>query len=427
MSSSDSADDDVWSESWGGTAPAAKGLIAPHDRSGPVSCSVGARKLGHTVSALFPLPKALIGLTGALSLLVSLGGCQPGSYSSDDYSPQLAGDRPALSDIDWLTDPKSWEGPSTALLSSDAVTPITNTPPEPDLPRTVTSRDLAGDVEVTVERAERIIAVDLAGSLAQTVVGLGYGDRLVGRDISTQIPGLEDLPVVTGTGHAISPEAVLELRPDLILTDGTVGPIDVMLQLREAGIPVVFIRVAPGLDQPALQAHAVSTVLGQPELGARLGERINEEIDRVVATIADNTLADPSDRLRMVFLYLRGANGIYYLFGEESGAGELITALGGIDVAGEIGWEGLRPVTDEALVAANPDLILVMSTGLTSVGGVEELVTVKPAIGLTTAGQNLRFVDMADNLVLGFGPRTPLVLDALARAIYAPAQSPATR
>jgi iron complex transport system substrate-binding protein len=307
------------------------------------------------------------------------------------------------------------------------VTPITNTPPEPDLPRTVTSRDLAGDVEVTVERAERIIAVDLAGSLAQTVVGLGYGDRLVGRDISTQIPGLEDLPVVTGTGHAISPEAVLELRPDLILTDGTVGPIDVMLQLREAGIPVVFIRVAPGLDQPALQARAVSNVLGQPELGARLGERIDAEIDQVVATIAENIPSDPSDRLRMVFLYLRGTNGIYYLFGNESGAGELITALGGIDVAGEIGWEGLRPVTDEALVAANPDLILVMSTGLTSVGGVEELVTVKPAIGLTTAGQQLRFVDMADNLVLGFGPRTPLVLDALARAIYAPAQSPATR
>lgn len=379
------------------------------------------------MSVLSSTPNKFIGLTGAFALIVSLGGCQPGSYSPDGYSQQLAGARPALSDIDWLDDPKGWEGPSTALLSSDVVTPITDTPVEPSLPRTVISRDLAGDVEVTVERADRIIAVDLAGSLAQTVVGLGYGDRLVGRDISTQIPGLENVPVVTGTGHAISPEAVLELRPDLILTDGTVGPIDVMLQLREAGIPVVFVREAPGLDQPALQARAVANVLGQPDLGARLGERINADLDRVVATIAQNTPTDTSERLRMVFLYLRGANGIYYLFGAESGADELITALGGIDVAGEIGWEGLRPVTDEALVAANPDLILVMSTGLTSVGGVEQLVTLKPAIGLTTAGQQRRFVDMADNLVLGFGPRTPLVLDALARAIYAPAQSPPLR
>jgi len=78
-------------------------------------------------------------------------------------------------------------------------------------------------------------------------------------------------------------------------------------------------------------------------------------------------------------------------------------------------------MTDEALIAANPDLILVMSEGLDSVGGPEELVRLKPAIGLTAAGQNLRFVDMDDSQVLSFGPRTPAVMDALARAIYDPA------
>ena len=121
-----------------------------------------------------------------------------------------------------------------------------------------------------------------------------------------------------------------------------------------------------------------------------------------------------------MFLYLRGANGIYYLFGEESGTGELIEALGGRDIATEIGWTGLRPMTDEALIAANPDLILVMSGGLESVGGVSRLVALKPALGLTPAGQRERFVDMADSQVLSFGPRTAQVIDALARAIYSP-------
>ena len=357
-------------------------------------------------------------------MVLTAGGCQPGSYSDSQEVVQPAGQRAPLAEINWLSEPKTWQGPSTAVLSTSAIEPIVADAPEPQLPQTVTSRDLAGDVEVRVSSAERIIAVDLAGSLAQTVWGLGYGDRLVGRDISTVIPGAEELPVVTGTGHAISPEAVLELRPDLILTDGTVGPIDVMLQLREAGIPLVFIREEPGIDQPAQQARAVAEVLGQPELGEALAERIDREIAEVTATIAQNTPSLSEDKLRMVFLYLRGANGIYYLFGDESGAGDVIDALGGIDVAGEIGWEGLRPVTDEALVAANPDLILVMSTGLESVGGVEQLVELKPAIGLTAAGQNRRFVDMADYAVLGFGPRTPEVLDALARAIYAPQESP---
>lgn len=122
----------------------------------------------------------------------------------------------------------------------------------------------------------------------------------------------------------------------------------------------------------------------------------------------------------MLFLYLRGGSGIYYLFGSESGVDDLITAVGGIDVAAEIGWAGMKPMTDEAIIAAAPDLILVMSSGLESTGGVDGLLESKAAIGITPAGQNRRFVSMADGEILSFGPRTPDVIDAVARAIYAP-------
>jgi iron complex transport system substrate-binding protein len=267
-----------------------------------------------------------------------------------------------------------------------------------------------------------VLALDISGSLAATVWALGFGDRLVGRDISTTFPGVEDLPVVTGSGHAISPESVLALRPDLIITDGTIGPLDVVLQLREAGVPVVFVRAQPGLDQPAELARSVAAVFGAPETGELLANRVTREIAEVVDVVLANTPQAEADKLRMVVLYLRGANGIYYLFGNESGAGELIEALGGIDIATDIGWVGLRPMTDEALIGANPDLILVMSGGLDSVGGVEKLLELKPALALTPAGQNQRFVDMADSQLLSFGPRTPQIIDGLARAIYAPGE-----
>ena len=371
---------------------------------------------------LSPLSRVLrlVSLALSVSTVLVLGACQPGSYRGSDASAPLASDVPPLEDIAWLDEPLSWQGPSTAVLAASSLEPLSLGNRTPSLPVTFTSDDLSGPQEVVVEKTDRIIAVDMSGSLAQTVWGLGLGDRLVGRDISTTLPGTEDLPVVTGTGHSISVESVLELRPDIVLTDGTVGPIDVMLQLRQAGITLVFIREPAGLDQPAAQARRVAKILGVPEQGELLATRVDTEITSVVDTIERNIPAERESRFRMVFLYLRGANGIYYLFGDESGAGDLIEALGGIDVAGEIGWDGLRPMTDEALISANPDLILVMSHGLDSVGGVDALIAKKPAIGLTNAGQNRRFVDMADAVVLGFGPRTPGVLDALARAIYAP-------
>jgi iron complex transport system substrate-binding protein len=80
----------------------------------------------------------------------------------------------------------------------------------------------------------------------------------------------------------------------------------------------------------------------------------------------------------------------------------------------------MRPMTDEALVAADPDLILTMTGGIDSVGGVDGLLQEKPAIALTKAGEHRRIVDMDDGTILSFGPRSALVIDALARAIYAP-------
>ena len=93
-----------------------------------------------------------------------------------------------------------------------------------------------------------------------------------------------------------------------------------------------------------------------------------------------------------------------------------------LDVAGEIGWAGMKPVTDEGIVKAAPDVVLVMSDGLSSVGGVDGLLETLPAVASTPAGESRRIIDMADSTVLSFGPQTADVLDALAVALYAPAR-----
>lgn len=363
-------------------------------------------------------PRVPTALMGAALSVVLLAGCtataQPGSSGVVTADPAAP-----LASLEFLSDPHDYVGPSTAILGDDSIDAPADAV-EQSLPVTVVSRDLAGDTEVTIDSTDRILPMDLSGSIAATVFGLGFGDQVVGRDISTTFAGTEDLPIVTSGGHTVNSEAILALRPTVIITDGTIGPIDVVLQLRDAGIPVVFVDIVPGIDGPATLALDVATALGAPAAGEALAQRLTEEIDAAVAEIA--ALLPDGEPLRMMFLYLRGASGIYYLFGEEAGADSLITALGGLDVAAELGIAESRPLTDEAVVAADPDLILVMTDGLASVGGVDGLLEAKPAIALTTAGQNRRFVDMADGQVLGFGPRTPAILDALARAIYAPGQ-----
>jgi len=246
------------------------------------------------------------------------------------------------------------------------------------------------------------------------------GHHLVGRDISTESPEAKDLPLVTQNGHELNAEAILDLDPTVIITDTSLGPWDVVLQMRDAGIPVVVVDSHRSLDNVGDLIHQVADALGVSEAGNALAKRTQREIDDVTAEISKVAPADKSDRLRMIFLYVRGQSGVYYMFGEGSGADSLIDALGGYDVAEEIGWNGMKPLTDEGLVAAQPDLVLMMTAGLESAGGVDGLLERLPALAETPAGQHRRFVTMDDSQILGFGPIAASALEALAVATYAP-------
>lgn len=325
-----------------------------------------------------------------------------------------AGDRPPLSELTPLENPRTYEGPTTALVADADVVPVDR--PVPVLPVTVTDNQ---DTEVTVTSADRILALDVAGTLAATVFGLGLGDRVVGRDVSTGFPSARNLPLVTGNGHQLNAEALMGLKPTVVLTDTTLGPWDAVLQLRDAGVPVVVLDPKRNLSTNAPVVRSVAKALGVPDAGEKLVRRMETEIAETIAQI-DRLAPDEQDRkLRVVFLYLRGQAGVYYLFGKGSGADSLIQALGAVDVATEVGLDGMRPINAEALAKAKPDVILMMTDGLKSVGGVDNVLSV-PGVAQTPAAQRKRFVDMDDSVVLGFGPKTAAVLDGLARALYAP-------
>lgn len=355
-------------------------------------------------------------LATAAALLLT--GCQTIAPSEATASSEKI-ELPPLSQLTPLADPTSWEGPSSAIIGGPTLSMVAERP-EQKLPSNVVSRDKTGDVEVQVKDASRLLALSITGTIAELVDAYGLADSLVGRDISTEIPGYEHLPVVTKAGHSIDAEGVLALNPSLILTDGTIGPTDVVLQLRDAGIQVVTVTRAHDPESTYELAHEVAAALGVTPLAETLNGQLQGAIAAKEAEIQALLPEDPALRPRVAFLYVRGNAGIYYLFGEGSGADSLIESLGAIDVAKDIGWVGEKPLTDEALVALNPDIILVMRKGLESTGGVDGLIAAQPSIALTNAGKHRRIVDVDDNLIFAGGTRIPDVLDGLARAIYAP-------
>ncbi|MFD3589122.1 hemin ABC transporter substrate-binding protein [Streptomyces sp. NPDC058683] len=297
---------------------------------------------------------------------------------------------------------------ATASVAAPAnrVEPLTD-PPAPKLPVTVASAD---GRKVTVRQARRI--VPLSGSLSEIVFTLGLGDRVVARDITATFRQAAKLPVVT-RNHDVSAESVLSLKPDLVLAETTTGPDEAMDQIREAGIPVLVVDPAQGLDDVGPRIRAVADALGVPSAGQELTERSEARI-----TAVRKDVPRENEKPRVAFLYLRGSASVYLIGGQGSGATSLLEAAGAVDAGAGSGLKkDFTAITTEALAQAAPDAILVMTKGLESVGGIDGLVKI-PGVAQTPAGMDRRVVSIEDGVLLNYGPRTDQVLRSVVAQLY---------
>ncbi len=281
--------------------------------------------------------------------------------------------------------------------------------PRQVLPVTVTSDD---GRSVTISDTSRI--VPLFGDITELVFQLGFGDNVVARDVSATFQEATDLPVVT-RAHDVSAESVLSLKPTVVFADEQTGPPEALEQIRSVGVPVVIFKRPTSLNQVTTNITAIARALGVPEAGKALAATTEAKLDKVAATAP--SAGDPP---RVAFLYLRGQAGVALLGGPGSGPDSMIDAAGGIDAGTAAGMSrAFTPITSEALVKAAPDVLLLTSTGLKSVGGIDGLLEM-PGIAQTPAGKNRRVITVEDGLLFSFGSRSPEALQQIITRLYAP-------
>lgn len=257
------------------------------------------------------------------------------------------------------------------------------------------------------EDAPRIIT--LGGSVTEIAVALGAGDRLVARDTTSTHPeSVQDLPDV-GYIRALSPENILALDPDLILAEGDAGPPEAVAVLQAAGIPFVLMPEATDPQGVIAKIGAVATALDLPEPGTSLAARVQAGLDAAQAR------ADAVAAPKRVLFILSLQGGRVLAGGAGTEAEGIIHLAGGINAA--TGFQGYKPMTDEAVLAAAPDVILMMDRdGDLSIA--ETDVLAQPALSRTPAARAGAIVRMNGLLLLGFGPRTPDAARALHDAMY---------
>lgn len=291
----------------------------------------------------------------------------------------------------------------------DQFVPVSTTPAAEATPVLPVEIDGADGRSVNVTDVDRIIALN--GNITELVFALGLGERVVGRDISTTFDEAAELPLVT-RAHDVSAESVLSLRPTIVLADTDTGPPEALEQIRNVGVPVVVFDAPTGIDDISDRIRSVAEALGVRNTGVELARTTEAQIEQAADRVDDE--GPPS---RIAFLYMRGQAGVYLLGGEGSGMDSMIDALGATDAGTELGLDRpFTPITSEALVRAAPDVILMTTTGLESVGGIDGLAAI-PGIAQTPAGRDRRVITVEDGLLYSFGTRTPEAIAQIAAGL----------
>ena len=249
--------------------------------------------------------------------------------------------------------------------------------------------------------------VVLANGVAEIMNSLNAASIIVGRDISSTETALADIPVVT-SGHQVLPEIVIGLKPDLVIIDASTGPKAAIDQIKSAGIKIVQTPEIWKVADIGIKVSAVADAIGAPQQGVVLNDLMSSQIQS--STI--------SSKPRVAFLYLRGTSSIYLIGGPGSGADSLLSSVGAIDVGAQSLTRPFNTLTAESLATLDPDVLIVMTKGLESVGGISGLLKL-PGVAQTKAGKNSAVIDVDDSLLLSFGPRTPSLITELASALQA--------
>ena len=294
----------------------------------------------------------------------------------------------------------------TACGGGDASTPTTveTTLPPTTVPAGRTVVDDRGET-VTILSTDRIIPLD--GDVAEIVFALGFGEQVVATDLSATYPPDADALPQIGYQRSLNAEPIAAFAPTLLLGTDIAGPPEVLDDLERLGIPLVIVPSNATSTGAAEKITAVAEALGVPDRGAVLAADVQAEIDDATTSAPSR---DPAPKVAS--LYIRGS-AARLVFGEEYNTHWLVEAAGGIDVADELGVTESAEISDEAMIAAAPDVLLVTESGLESVGGIDGLFEQIPALAQTPAGERRAVIAYDAQLLLGNGPRAGRLLTDL--------------
>ncbi len=308
-----------------------------------------------------------------LALAASLSACsdKPASAGAGQPAAETA---TAAADTDAL--PAGWQRVAgTGVPSVQGLSAV--------LPVTMVSDDGA---TVTVADTSKIIAG--GDDIIAVIEALGMGGQVYAAPLRSATVSGRNAPKQFLFNRTTGVEGVLSLEGSLFLGNSLRRHTELAKKLRGAGEAAV---VVDDLQPAPDKVRKVATALGAAAAGEKLAAQVQAQLDEAAA-VAKASGQHP----RVIHLSATGAGGAPTVAGADSASGKLIALAGGVNIGTEAGVQNYSALSNEGVVAAAPDVILVTENDLQLFGGEAGLWKAYPTLKQTPAGAANRVWVMPD-------------------------------
>jgi iron complex transport system substrate-binding protein len=256
--------------------------------------------------------------------------------------------------------------------------------------------------------AQRVVS--LAASNTEILFAIGAGAQVAGRDEFSDAPAeAAALPSVGGSFGEYNQEAIVDLKPDLVLA-AEINTAEQVQALESLGLTVYYLSNPTDLDGMFQNLMIVAEMTGHEAETQQLVETLRARVEAVEAKIQTVT------ERPLVFYEVDATNpGAPYTVGSGTFVDTLIQMAGGENLGARL--EGPYPQASlEVLVVEDPQVILL---GDAVWGGITpEAVAQRAGWEQLSAVQENRVYPFDDNLASRPGPRLVDGLEAMAKLLH---------
>jgi iron complex transport system substrate-binding protein len=255
----------------------------------------------------------------------------------------------------------------------------------------------------TTSRAMRLISI--GGALTEIVYLLKANTQLVGVDTTSIYPTAATRLPNVGYARSLSAEGILALRPTQVLATEDAGPPMVLKQINDAGIPLTILPSGHQLKDVIDRVSAIGKLVHKTNAAQALASQLRLEWKNTQVRVAHSRY----NNIRVLFVLSQNPSQLM-VGGTKTSADAMIAYAGARNAI--TGFSGFKPLTPEAVIAANPDVILLTDQGMKAVGSINGVLRF-PGISQTRAGKEQKVISLEAMYLLGFGPRMPLAVAEL--------------